>query len=248
MPDTCPKCSASLDGDAIFCPSCAAPVNLQCPSCGKSIRANAKFCKYCAFDISQKALVASVEKASVARSPETPSPQAQPNSSEQTQESLPVAAHKNEPLAIPAAPAPNKLFGIGGWLIFPAIGMVISPILIVGGLLRNLTIWRESIGGLELDYPGAHTAILGQSILGSAFLCFHLYVATLFFTKRRNLPKMMIRLLAVNLLLAITIGALYASVFRDPFDSKEVWRAIVLAIVWIPYFNVSKRVKATFII
>src|SRR5215210_3746016 len=54
MPDTCPKCSAALDMDAIFCPSCAAPVNPQCPKCGKSVSADAKFCKYCAFDLNQK--------------------------------------------------------------------------------------------------------------------------------------------------------------------------------------------------
>jgi Double zinc ribbon len=68
MPDTCTKCSASLDEDAIFCPSCAAPVNPQCPSCGKSVSADAKFCKYCACDLTQKVSAATEQ---------TPPPQQQ---------------------------------------------------------------------------------------------------------------------------------------------------------------------------
>src|SRR5262245_27783623 len=61
MPDTCPKCSSALDEDAIFCSSCAAPVNPKCPSCQKSVTADAKFCKYCAFDLSQTSPTADAE-------------------------------------------------------------------------------------------------------------------------------------------------------------------------------------------
>lgn len=68
MPDTCPKCSAFWDADAIFCPSCAAPVKPKCPSCEKFISADAKFCKYCAFDLTQKAPVAKLEEFSAAAS------------------------------------------------------------------------------------------------------------------------------------------------------------------------------------
>jgi len=63
MIDTCPKCSASLDEDANFCPSCSAPVNPQCPKCEKPVGLDAKFCKYCAFDLTQK--VADDEKQSI---------------------------------------------------------------------------------------------------------------------------------------------------------------------------------------
>lgn len=48
MSDTCSKCSAPLDTDAVFCPSCAEPISPQCPNCKKSVSADAKFCKYCA--------------------------------------------------------------------------------------------------------------------------------------------------------------------------------------------------------
>jgi Double zinc ribbon len=77
MLDTCPKCSAPLDADAIFCPSCAAPVNPQCPSCGKSVSVDAKFCKYCAFDLTQKVSVANAEKSPVVSTEQTLPPKQQ---------------------------------------------------------------------------------------------------------------------------------------------------------------------------
>lgn len=58
MPSTCSKCSADLDADAKFCPSCSAPVSvattMNCSKCGKSISALSKFCKYCATDLTKK--------------------------------------------------------------------------------------------------------------------------------------------------------------------------------------------------
>ncbi len=55
MQKVCATCSAALDHDATFCPSCSAPVSMLpeivCPQCGKSISANSKFCKYCAFNL-----------------------------------------------------------------------------------------------------------------------------------------------------------------------------------------------------
>lgn len=146
---------------------------------------------------------------------------------------------------LPVAPTPPS--GIGGWLILPAIGLVLSPLMMMGGLLVTFKIWNESIGALELDYPGAYVAITAQLILGGAYLCFVVYVAARFFTKKKNVPTLMIALLVTNLLLAIITSALFANVFRESADIKEIARAMVLGAVWIPYFRLSKRVNATFV-
>ncbi len=53
MLNSCSKCSVSLDEDAVFCPSCATPVNPECPNCQKHITNEAKFCKYCAYDLTK---------------------------------------------------------------------------------------------------------------------------------------------------------------------------------------------------
>lgn len=60
--DLCSNCVASLDDDAKFCPSCAAPVSPRCPSCGKTVSADARFCKYCASELTQKVSTVRVEK------------------------------------------------------------------------------------------------------------------------------------------------------------------------------------------
>jgi double zinc ribbon protein len=57
MSKTCSRCSATLDADAMFCPSCSAPTisetNLTCPKCGRQISAEMRFCKYCSADLAQ---------------------------------------------------------------------------------------------------------------------------------------------------------------------------------------------------
>jgi uncharacterized protein DUF2569 len=153
----------------------------------------------------------------------------------------------NEIIEHPETVGPRTPSGIGGWLILPAIGLVLSPLIIIGGLLVAFKIWTESIGALELDYPGAYVAITAQLIMGGAFLCFFLYVAARFFTKKKSVPTLMIALLVINLVLAVITNVLYASVFRESADIKEITRAILLCAVWIPYFRLSKRVKATFV-
>lgn len=51
----CGQCSALLDKDSRFCPSCAAPAsiesNIKCLNCDKVVTVSARFCKYCAFDL-----------------------------------------------------------------------------------------------------------------------------------------------------------------------------------------------------
>lgn len=145
-------------------------------------------------------------------------------------------------------PESRALSGIGGWLIFPAIGLVISPLMSIGYLLLTIFMLNGSFGReLELENPGFRTALVGDAIMGVAFLCFQIYVARLFFNKSRKLPKMMVILFAVNIVLTFINVMWTSSVLKVPIDIKEVIRAAALACVWIPYFCVSKRVKATFI-
>ena len=53
-PSQCLKCSALLDADAKFCPSCASPVASaapHCPNCFKAVDIGSRFCKNCATDL-----------------------------------------------------------------------------------------------------------------------------------------------------------------------------------------------------
>ena len=138
----------------------------------------------------------------------------------------------------------QKLVGIGGWLVVPAIGLVLSPIIMGVSLVMS--------AGLASDvarqgYGGFHAL---EMLCDFGLLLFIIYAAIHFFGKRRNAPSIMIALYVVQLvsqgvLLMIELGA-----DAEPFaieSGKALVRSAIGAAIWIPYFRVSKRVKATFV-
>ena len=123
--------------------------------------------------------------------------------------------------------------GIAGWLLLPAINLIISPLVMLVGIVS----W---IGALSKVTPDK-TNIVYYAILTNAFLLgLTLYVAVLFFRKKQNAPNMYILLLAASIVLSIFM------VTQNEYFIKNVFLAVVHACIWIPYFRMSKRVKATF--
>ncbi len=137
--------------------------------------------------------------------------------------------------------------GIGGWLIFPAIGLVLGPIISLFNLSMSfgmLGMFTE--GDMAIEYPGAQEAIVGTSVLVILMVCFDIFVAALFFRKKRSTPKAIIALLAANIIITFINVAWASSAFMTSFDIGELARSSVVAAVWIPYFLLSARVKNTF--
>lgn len=133
---------------------------------------------------------------------------------------------------------------IGGWLVLPAIGLILGGILSVVGVVLSL--------GLASDLPSRYQGVFAANLLFDIGLTvFLIYAAIRFFGKRRNAPATMIALMIAGilvngLLLAINIGA-----DAEPFaieSAKALVKGIIGAAIWIPYFLVSKRVKRTFVV
>ncbi len=149
--------------------------------------------------------------------------------------------------------------GLGGWLILPLIGLLISPIVMAVSLNNDfLPIFQEGYWEV-LTTPGSDGyhhlwgPLITFEIVGNLFfIVFSVILIFLFFTKSPIFPLLMIIYLATNLLhvvgdhfLANLIPAIASE--SDPDSTKEIIRTAFRAAIWIPYFRMSKRVKNTFV-
>lgn len=145
--------------------------------------------------------------------------------------------------------------GLGGWLILPIIGIVLTPILGVVSLMQSLPDFRnlgylEPLQGGFVVFETAFNALL-QLVAPVVLMVF-------LFGRRLQFPRLYQIFLATNLVwvildLALAYG-LFQSVFatgQAAFWDRETIRALVQAIVgcaiWIPYMSMSVRVKNTFV-
>ncbi len=149
--------------------------------------------------------------------------------------------------------------GIRGWLILPLIGLFIAPIrislLVFKDLVPILTKGHWNV--LTTPGSGAYHPLWAPLIIfefmGNAiFVIFSIVLLVFFLQKSRLLPKLIISYSILNLLfvagdffLADLIPAVAEQ--SNPQDAKELGRAIMGAVVWVPYFLLSKRVKQTFV-
>ena len=151
----------------------------------------------------------------------------------------------NETTPTPSSHGPT---GIGGWLVLPAIGLVLSPCLTLGGIFEVVNVLQSG----ELDSVGSRatgleSTLLALSAVDVGFLIFQIYVAVEFFMKRPFVPALIILYLSLNVVLtAISVGWTMSIIGWHADFGTELARALLTAAIWIPYFVFSKRVHNTF--
>jgi hypothetical protein len=146
----------------------------------------------------------------------------------------------------PAMSQPEqKLVGISGWLILPAIGLVLSLIATPIGLVAGLA-------GKDIQLYPAYKI---PSLLVNAGFYFVLWaVAILFFKKRSTVPRILIQFMAARVLASVVlfvVGLLVVGggdelVIIALLRSYNFIAQGIAAAIWIPYLKKSERVKATF--
>ncbi len=148
---------------------------------------------------------------------------------------------------------------IGGWLILVAIGLILTPLRLGFALFKDILpvfsaeTWQVlTTPGTEAYHPSWAPLLIFELVGNIIFIIFPIVIAIFFFQKRKVVPKLIIAFLLSNLafvgsdyFLANTIP--FVASQDDPASLKELARTLVGSLIWVPYFLVSKRAKATFI-
>ncbi len=153
----------------------------------------------------------------------------------------------------------KKLEGLRGWLILVGLGIIASPIKISAQIYPVYSklfadgSWAAlTTPGTEAYHPLWAPILISEISINVALALAWLFIAFLFFAKKRIFPKWYIGIfvftLAFMLIDAVAIRAVLPNeeIF-DPDTIKELARTLVMMLIWVPYMLISKRVKATFV-
>lgn len=137
---------------------------------------------------------------------------------------------------------PSGPSGIGGWLILPAIGVVLTPL----ALAVSLAVVAGNMGNISGRVTGYLTFNMAIDLL---LLIYAVIVAVLFFKKRKAAPGAYINLLVFSVLTSVASIIIALALGIHEFietDIKAMAKGAVGCAIWIPYFKRSIRVKNTF--
>lgn len=144
---------------------------------------------------------------------------------------------------------------IGGWLVLVAIGLVLSPFmllytLITGGYFDAAT-WSAVFNVPEMIKYGF--VLFFEMIYVTAILVYATFLIIVFFQKRTIVPRLMIIFYSVLLVIGIyevfMVSQIIPEIYTGPEKQDvyvELLKTLVRSAIWIPYFIFSTRVAETF--
>lgn len=161
----------------------------------------------------------------------------------------------NDELRTESRSAPS---GLGGWLIVVGLGLVAAPIrmlIIIGQTFPPIFLdgaWEVlTTPGSDIYHPLWAPLLIGEIAGNLAFVGAGVALLVFFFRRSRRFPTLYIVVAVASLLFIIADAWLGSLVLPnepmlDRGTAREVGRALVVVLVWVPYMLVSKRVKNTF--
>ncbi|MFC3282645.1 DUF2569 domain-containing protein [Litchfieldella rifensis] len=153
----------------------------------------------------------------------------------------------------------NALKGLGGWLILVGLGVVINPIRLLVTLIPTYKpifedgIWEAlTTSGSAVYNPYFSYLLVGEIAFNIIILSISIYLIYLFFSKHYLFPRIYIGIVTASLIFVPLDAWLVTKIFPgmpmfDPDTTKEFVRSLIVAVIWVPYMLVSKRVRATFV-
>jgi hypothetical protein len=173
------------------------------------------------------------------------------------------------PLEQPARPAPpagasvEGPKGIGGWLLLPLLGLVMSVVLIARNLLE-LNGLRGADEWVSRTAPGSVSSATASSLwtpylnvsfaVGGLLVLFAAVLIVAFVFRSRRLPAGIVGFY-IALVVAAGVDVVFFSLLPGggltPDSLRGAWtqlvRALVSGAIWSLYFSMSKRVRNTFV-
>ncbi|MHC2990359.1 hypothetical protein OB13_01695 [Pontibacter sp. HJ8] len=157
-------------------------------------------------------------------------------------------------------PAPGFILSngepIGGWLIVPLIGLFATPLAGTVAVLRNgyfnQAVWENLVMPSSANFAPELAGLMAlELILNIGFVVFSLVLLRLYLKRRSSVPSLMVAFYVGNFLFMIGEYVALESMAL-PFETEktsptDAIRAFFMAAIWVPYFNLSHRVKDTFV-
>ena len=149
---------------------------------------------------------------------------------------------------------------IGGWLVLPSIGVMITIFFSFVRFYNSSTharaLWQlYQINGIEQLQSWNTALIISEVILNAALLCYAVTLLFLFFNRRSSVPVLMILFyLGAIVILSMDLITIKALSFEMAFTEADIKktkialvRGFLASLIWIPYFMFSERVSGTFV-
>jgi hypothetical protein len=141
---------------------------------------------------------------------------------------------------------------IEGWLMLFAIGVVFAPLRLLFDFFSNPDLITGSawMSWLSARRYGLSAYMLFIQAYNLLQLLFSVLLVLLFFQRRSSFPRLMTIKIAISfaVTLADVVIAQTISAEGGSENFQEIGRTLFAAIIWIPYLNMSERVKETFVI
>jgi hypothetical protein len=140
---------------------------------------------------------------------------------------------------------------VGGWLILIAVGVFLSPVVILSTMITGPYFHQAIWTSLRVTPRAGLGLCVVLMIAGSCFLLVCTVLEAILFVKRRDLfPGIFILTLLVNLALLVfdSVAARHFFGTGTTTDLDGITRAVIYAAVWIPYMRLSERVRNTFVV
>jgi hypothetical protein len=141
---------------------------------------------------------------------------------------------------------------IGGWLILVAIGLFLTPFRIVYDVISTDEYFNSATWTILVSQNqwGTIIVMVAELIYNISYLVFAVLILLLFLKRRTSLPRLISFYYGVAFLVTSLDTMAGLALSGEPVDYpsiKEILRTLLVAVIWIPYFNLSERVKETFV-